>query len=149
LPNDADSNGVVSTVIDEQEMLGGEQGGIFSQNGAETSSGGAVAPPAQADKGGVESHRDLGGAAVEGDPILLGSSTAYAPDTAGSAVSRQGTLSGARGNATEAAPSAASTGAMGSSADVPAAATGSSTTTSDAAASADLQRPKTRSQSGI
>jgi histone deacetylase 1/2 len=34
LPNDADSNGVVSTVIDEQEMLGGEQGGIFSQNGA-------------------------------------------------------------------------------------------------------------------
>jgi histone deacetylase 1/2 len=91
----------------------------------------------------------LGGAAVKGDPILLGSSTASAPDTAGSAVSRQGTLSGARGDAREAAPSAASAGAMGSSADVPAAATRSSTTTFDAAASADLQRPKTISQSGI
>jgi histone deacetylase 1/2 len=137
-------------MINEQEIPGGEQGENLSQNRAKTSTGGASSSMAPGDKTGGERHAGPDGAAVEGDPIFLGSPAPFPPDAAGGAESRPGTLSGARGDTGEAAPSTTPTGATGSSVDVSGSApTGSSAAAADADAGVEPQRPKTRLQSGI
>jgi hypothetical protein len=150
LSNDAHPDTVEGAMINEQEIPGGEQGENLSQNRAKTGAGGAPSSMAPGDKTGAERHADSGGGAVEGDPILLGSDAPFPPDAASGAEPRTGTASGARGDAGEAAPSTAPTGATGSSADDPGSApTGSSATAPGADTGVEPQRPKTRLQSGI